>query len=211
MTCPLDRLWPPAWPKVGRSLRSFRAVPITRKQDRTEQTKFTVLVPLTYNFGPLGSDFWGQVAPTWAPGLAKPALLLQSGIELHKSPFSKKNNKKLSLRTPGWRPHRPKGGSGPPGTAKQTPRCFKKWHWAFIFLSFSELFARPGPTSSQGCFRRLILTQSDRPDYQKHWKYTHSFWKLNKLFRITKHATQLLSVMHEHFRNITYTLCFHKT
>ena len=178
MTCPLDRLWPPTWLKVWRRLGSSRAVSITRQQDRTDQTKFIVLVPLTCNFGPLGSDFWVQVAPTWAPGLAKVALPLQSGIALHKSHFSKKkNSKQLSLRTPGWRPHRPQGGSDPPEAVNRSPKCFKKRPWVVIFMSFSKVFARLGPTSSQTCFWRPIVNQNDPPNYQKHIKCIHFFFQ----------------------------------
>ena len=177
MTCPLDRLWPPTWLEVWLGLGSSRAGSITRQQDRTDQTKFTVLAPLTCNFGPFGSDFWAQVAPTWAPGLAKVALPLQSGIELDKSRFSKKNHKKLSLQTPGWRPNRPQGGSDPPEAVNQSPKWSKKRPRAVIFASFSQLFARLGPTSSQGCFRCPIVSQNDPPDYQKHDKYTNLFWE----------------------------------
>ena len=137
MTCPLDRLWPPPWREVGRGLGSFRAVSITRRQDRTDQTKFTVLVPLTCNFGPFGSDFWAQVAPTWTPGLTKVALLLQNGIESDKSPFPERNYKKPSLQTLGWRPSRPQGGSDPPGAVNQSPKCSTKLARALIFAPFS--------------------------------------------------------------------------
>ena len=72
------------WAEVGQ----FPAVSITRQQDRTDQTRCTVLASLTCNFGPFGSNFWGQIAPTWAHVLAKVELPLQNGIELHKSHFS---------------------------------------------------------------------------------------------------------------------------
>ena len=81
------------------------------KQDQADQPNLTVQARLTCpakqlctvftNFGPFGPEVWAQVAPTWGLGLAKVALLLQRGIELDKSRFSKKNHKKQSLQTPG--------------------------------------------------------------------------------------------------------------
>ena len=118
------------WLGLGNS----RAGSITRQQDRTDQTKFTVLAPLTCNFGPFGSDFWAQVAPTWAPGLAKVRLPLQRGIEFDKLPFSLTYHKKLCLQAPAWRPNRPQIGSDPPGAVNQSPKCPKQSICANQFL-----------------------------------------------------------------------------
>ena len=103
MTCPLDRLLtlPVLIPAVlAPFLHRSRMIP---KQDQAEQPNLTVQAPPTCpakqlctvvtNFGPFGSDFWAQAAPTWAPGLVKIALPLESGIEIHNSRFFAKNHK----------------------------------------------------------------------------------------------------------------------
>ena len=93
MTWRLDRLWLPTWLKSGLRPGSFPAVSITLTATPNRPVWLDCPgpshLPVRGDFGPLGRDFCAQVALTWSPRRAKVAILLQRGIEISKSHFSK--------------------------------------------------------------------------------------------------------------------------
>ena len=121
------------------------------------------LLPL----GPPLNRLLSPRAPTWSPGQAQTAILLERGIEMHKSHISQKmlenNTRRASL------------GGNCVSRVVQTlaiglhhgPGCSKMAAPGRIFLNFMVPFARLCSQIHQGSFRCPILAPLAPPDRQK--------------------------------------------
>ena len=96
-------------------------------------------LPLRGHSGPIGLDFFAQVAPTWVPGPSKHSIPCRSGVDIRKSSFSAQSSRRLGKKLKQSCQLRAEPAKLSQKLAKAALKVLHSLHFDIIFDDFSSL------------------------------------------------------------------------